>query len=858
MNDSAMKIQRSRGLKILVISLICTLGLFVSHSWAQQTEDFQLTASNGSPGDEFGSAVSIDGDCALVGAFWKDNGTGAAYVFRYDPTYHQWNQEAELKAPNGTANDFFGVSVSVCGDLALIGAWEKRVNGVRTGAAYIFRHNSGSWIFEAELTASDGAADDYFGVAVSLSGECALVGAFGKDSVTGAAYVFRYDSSSGTWTQEAKLKATNGVADDYFGHAVSLDGDLALIGALENRNVNGSAYIFRYDSTGKTWNQEQKINASDGVSNDWFGHAVSLCGDFALVGAWRNINSTGKAYMFRYDSNTQIWIEEQIITASNGTTYDNFGFQLSLSGNHALIGAPGRNTSTGSAYFYRYDPGGNVWIEEKELAASNGVNADQFGRFVSISDGVALIGAMYHNNGTGKAYIFHLVHDPVTYFVPDDYSTIQEAIDAAFNGDSVIVRPGTYFENINFRGKAITVRSLYGAQGTTIDGQQTGSVVTFNLGETNNTILEGFTITNGSGNYFSPYMAYGGCGIFCENSSPQILKNIIIGNFHTGDVSVGGGIFTFMSSPKIIGNEIKNNSVDWGGGLSCHVQDSSPSILVESNLIADNTATGVGGGIDAVETNMIIVNNTITGNTASEIDGGGGISIEDTTAEVYNCIIWNNSNYTGFEIALHSDTTYSTMNIDHSDLMNRALSVFVDSNPNQCYYNAGPNMIDANPQFLDTSNDDFHLTWNSPCRDVGDNTAVTGSVDFEGDPRIALGTVDMGADEYYYHLYHRGDVIPGSSIAIVVIGYPSAPIRLYVGSELADPPFNTQHGDFYLNWPNVTSFPFGNTNGDGFRVVWLTVPATWSSGEMHPIQALVGPWGGPWTRFTNVDFLVVE
>jgi len=443
-------------------------------------------------------------------------------------------------------------------------------------------------------------------------------------------------------------------------------------------------------------------------------------------------------------------------------------------------------------------------------------------------------------------------------YVPDDYPTIQQAINAASAGNSILVRPGTYYETIDFSGKAITIESTHGAKVTIIDGQMSGSVVTFSRGEDFSTVLEGFTITNGSGTYISNWDAYGGCGIYCEDSSPTILGNTITQNSHAGYNCVGGGIFTFDSSPRIIGNRIVENTVFWGGGMSCHGVRSPHSIVVENNFIMGNTAFGVGGGIDGVGTNMIITNNTIVGNTASETEGGGGISIEDTVAEVDNCIVWNNSFYTGYEIALHSEDSYSIMNISHSDVMNKSSSVFEDWDPSWSHFNEGTGMIDADPLFADEANDDLHITWNSPCRDSGDNNAANAVYDMEGDPRVALSTVDMGADEYYYHLYHMGDVVPGAALEIKVIGYPTAPITLYLGSGIAGQPLVTQHGDFWLVLPPLWAGGIGSIQANGVRAFTTAVPTGWAPGSEHPIQALVGPWGGAWTRLTNVDLLVVK
>lgn len=166
-------------------------------------------------------------------------------------------------------------------------------------------------------------------------------------------------------------------------------------------------------------------------------------------------------------------------------------------------------------------------------------------------------------------------------------------------------------------------------------------------------------------------------------------------------------------------------------------------------------------------------------------------------------------------------------------------------------------MINADPVFVNASNDDYHLTWNSPCRDNGDNSVVNESTDYEGDARIALGTVDMGADEYFYHLYYVGDVIPGGNIDIKVVGYPLAPVELAWGQTILDPPFHTQHGDLYI-WPFMWSGFIGNIPSTGVLAVPVTVPSSWSTGDSAPLQALVEPWGGAYSKLTNLNTVTVE
>ncbi len=229
-----------------------------------------------------------------------------------------------------------------------------------------------------------------------------------------------------------------------------------------------------------------------------------------------------------------------------------------------------------------------------------------------------------------------------TSHVPDDYPTIQEAIDGCSNGDTVIVRSGTYTENINFRGKAILLKSEQGPRSTTIDGgspsnPDSGSVVTFAGGEDSSSVLQGFTIKKGKGNK-SHMFKYGG-GIYCESSSPTITGNTITDN----NATYGGGIYCDDSYPEISGNDIIDNTVTFSGaGIYCsgsspvivgnairgnrigggiHLTSSS-SPLIYNNSISENSCNNFGGGIMCFGSSPTVRNNTIASNTA---DGGGGI-----------------------------------------------------------------------------------------------------------------------------------------------------------------------------------------------------------------------------------------
>jgi hypothetical protein len=219
-----------------------------SGSWTQQAK---LTAGDGAPYDYFGNALGIDGDTAVIGAMGDDYNempSGSAYVFTRDGG-GSWSQQAKLTASDGAAEDWFGLSVTVNGDTALIGAPFDDDNGSFSGSAYVFTRDGGSWSEQAKLTASDGAPYDYFGTAVAVEGPTAVIGSYGDDSNTGSAYVFSYDGSGG-WTEQVKLAASDGAPYDLLGIAVALDSDTVVVGAPfddDNGADSGSAYVFHVD-----------------------------------------------------------------------------------------------------------------------------------------------------------------------------------------------------------------------------------------------------------------------------------------------------------------------------------------------------------------------------------------------------------------------------------------------------------------------------------------------------------------------------------------------------------------------------------------------------------------------------------
>ena len=275
-------------------------------------------------------------------------------------TKEPFENQLKILASDKQADDWFGYSVSISGDTAIVGAHGKDTGGADAGAAYIYQYNGSTWVEQAKLQANDKQVDDLFGYSVSISGDTAIVGAHGEDtggSSAGAAYIYQYNGS--TWVEQAKLQASDKQAGDLFGHSVSISGDTAIVGGY-NEDTGGSstgaAYIYQYN--GSTWVEQAKLQASDKETNDWFGRSVSISisGDTAIVGARYEKtggNDAGAAYIYQYNGST--WAEQAKLQASDKQAGDLFGFSVSISGDTAIVGARHEDTGgkdAGAAYIF--------------------------------------------------------------------------------------------------------------------------------------------------------------------------------------------------------------------------------------------------------------------------------------------------------------------------------------------------------------------------------------------------------------------------------------------------------------------------------------------------------------------------
>lgn len=354
---------------------------------------------DGAPNDFFGYSVAISGDVAIVGAYRDDdrgNDSGSAYILRWDGG--QWSQGAKLVPSDGSLGDMFGISVGIDGSVAVVGAFYDDDDGEKSGSAYVFRGNAANqWVQEAKLVASDGDAGDFFGCSVAVSGGAIIVGAqYDEDDGinSGSAYIFHWDSAK--WNEEKKLLAPDGGVNYRFGTSVDISDDLAIVGAYGDDGFRGSAHVFHYGDDGQ-WNHQAKLVALDRSSSDYFGRSVAISGSVVIVGANGdddNGESSGSAYIFLYTGNE--WIQQAKLVASDGTASNNFGISVDISGDVAVVGSHTNDdlgVNSGSAYLFRRS--GSQWSQESKLVASNGASGDYFGFSVAVSTETAIVGSIY-------------------------------------------------------------------------------------------------------------------------------------------------------------------------------------------------------------------------------------------------------------------------------------------------------------------------------------------------------------------------------------------------------------------------------------------------------------------------------
>ncbi len=424
---------------------------------------------SGAAGDLFGNAVDISGDYAVVGAYHDNNdgnNSGSAYVFARSGA--TWTVQGKLIADDGAASDYFGHSVSISGDSVIVGAYSDDDDGSTSGSAYVFTRSGAVWTQQQKLTADDAALGDWFGWSVSISGDSVIVGARGDDdagSGSGSAYVFT--RSGAAWTQQQKLTAGDAAAGDTFSYSVSIDGDSVIVGAYgndDNGSNSGSAYVFT--RSGVVWTEQQKLTAGDAAAGDQFGYSASISGDSVIVGAPYDDDDgdySGSAYVFARSG--IVWTEQQKLTAADAAATDAFGMSVSISGDSVIVSAHADDDdgeNSGSAYVLTRS--GATWTPQQKLTAGDGAVEDELFYSVSSDGDSVCVGPPYdddNGSSSGSAYVF--TRSGVTWSQQQKLT----AADAA---------AGDYFGcSVSISGDSVIV----GAQADADAGSYTGSAYVF-------------------------------------------------------------------------------------------------------------------------------------------------------------------------------------------------------------------------------------------------------------------------------------------------------------------------------------------------------------------------------------------
>lgn len=541
-----------------------------------QVEFAKLVASDAAEYDYFGGSVAIDGNIAIVGGVGDDSPSsesGSAYLI--DVTTGA--QLYKLTALDAAENDNFGYSVAIDSNIAIVGAPFDDIYGYSSGSAYLFDVTTGMQL--AKLWPSVVVSDEKFGYSVAIEGNIAVVGTpYDYDGGIRSGSVYLFDVTTGT--ELRKLRASDAEYGDYFGRSVAIDAGTVIVGAVyDDRSggiSSGSAYLF--DVT--TGTQLYKLTASDAGEYYYFGRSVAIDGNIAIVGADGDDHggsSSGSAYLFDVTTGAQVCK----LIASDAAEYDRFGNSVAIDGDMAIIGACddiSSGISSGSAYLFDIRTGTQL----AKLRASDAMSYGDFGESVAIDGNMAIVGSPYDDDGgdySGSAYLFDAVLDSV---------------------------------------KARPVIS--------------NSVVTENMAEE-------------------------GGGIFGSYSNAMITNCVITGNYAFG-ASHGGGISVAESDMAITNSTIAGNIAElYGGGIDCR----GGNLTIDNCILWDNAAVW-GDGVYTWDEGIVTINysdmeggqsafHTVPGSTVNW--GTGNIDIEPVFVDAG---YWDLGNWIDGDYHLQADS----------------------------------------------------------------------------------------------------------------------------------------------------------------------------------------------------------
>lgn len=438
-------------MKLKAIFFTVLVGFLSQPSFSQFDK---IQASNPQDGASFGYEVSQDDDYLIVGAKDETVGnikSGAAYIYHLENNV--WVEQAYLVPEQANDNEFFGISVAISGDYAIIGANGNDEAGTNSGSAYIYQRNGTNWELHQTLTPQSLVPFDEFGISVDLSGNVAVIGAYSDATnglFAGAAYVYELEGNN--WAETTKLIPEEVESEDKFGRSVDTDGNRIIVCRVlgdEQGTNSGAAYIYSKDEEG-SWVEEAKLLAPDGEVEDRFGRSVGIANEYAAVGAVLdddNGNNSGSAYIFR--KTAEGWAFQDKVTPSDGAAEDFFGYSLSLTPGYLLVGAlnkDGTGSNTGAAYLF--GPSGSGWVEMDKLVADDETELANFGEAVDINESWITIGAPHWGGTNGSSGSVYIQQAPVPLGTSSKENTLS-------------IYPNPVFKELHFFSDFLKKGSVY-------------------------------------------------------------------------------------------------------------------------------------------------------------------------------------------------------------------------------------------------------------------------------------------------------------------------------------------------------------------------------------------------------------
>lgn len=442
----------------------------------QWTKESKVTAPDAAPNDRFGAAVYIFNTYAMIGAPARGSNQGAVYVYQLKGG-DSWTWIATLTASDGAAGDQFGTSIhigTVGGSVsrAVIGA-----PGKSAGAVYIFDIDENvatpTWTQQVKVTSGDGAAGDKFGAAVYTAGltpgEFLIVSAPNDDDLgtdSGSVYVYTLTAPN-TWTQETKLTASDGAANDHFGSSLwnlyAASKLTLVVGAPDadpTGTDSGAAYTFTRNNGAATWAQQTKLTPLDGSAGDQFGADVDGTIDYyAVIGAPGDDDKgadSGSGYIFNYTSASNSWAQGKKLTGSTSAAGDHFGSSVSITPDFAIAGAAldaAEGTQSGSVYAYRFS---DNWVQKARIIANNTFVNDRFGSSFAVDGNYAVVGAAYDADGGGSGLLGAMGAGAAYIYVRSGNTWTQQARLSTGDGGST----GQFGTAVAISGDTVLVNSL--------------------------------------------------------------------------------------------------------------------------------------------------------------------------------------------------------------------------------------------------------------------------------------------------------------------------------------------------------------------------------------------------------------